>query len=1751
MFNTVLSSNLQKQSAVIKNPTTNDAIVWDINNLQKKLEVIKNPTPRDDIAYDVNYPVKFKTIGINPTPNDSVVYDVNNLQKQFEIVKLPVKIDSTYRLTNFDTTYWTYLNNSNLIAVGTANPKLINYSTASTKTTNGSNIDLVFNNPSSSINYMTSGQTYYGVFNGSTQYLSIASNAIFAFPAVVDFTVEGWFYKNTAWTNTADLITVNTTGGFTLYYTTSTIRVAPQNQTSYSLGSSTGIPSNSWIHIAFVRRSGSAVCYINGYPLQGAVSDTNSYVVGGSLQIGAGADGFFDGNISNVRIVNKAVYTGPFTPMGPLTTKQVARTNVVALGGTETSLLALQTSTITADSSVNNFTLVNNGSMSAPTQATAALGTVPAVNDYALITDTTTNNQALAQISAVSSVAGITPYSVNFVSASSQYLTLGTTSSFNYLHNGTSDWTMEAWVNFTTLPGSNQTTIAGTGATGLSDIGAQMCVGFVNSNNVTLLICNGSATIAWSSAANVITNTGVWYHIAWTFNKTTQTLALYINGVFTATSNNSPGSFANTVGYAYSSSNSTYQMAIGRYQYAVPAGYLNGYISNLRITKQILYTGTFTLATSSFTLTSQGATASNVGLLACQSSTIIDNSYALFTITNNNTATVSSAVVPSINVASYTLSVPTSSVSNLNISNTWAYQLWEADLFPQSNLVTNTSPKTARENLYYSTLARGRYGVRYPFESPSALSNNVTTSNLQKRIEVVKTPVQVPNNYRLSDFDSSLWTYFNNTNRIAVGNANPKYSGISNNTIGSLPTAIDSNLSVIVYGTFTNVIPTTNDRLLLTDTSTQNQSLASVISSTTTGFPAQALFEGNGTSNGPGVSGNGVLTAGSGATGGYYSFTWTCPTGVTSVSVACIGAGSSGSNSNGSFATGGGGGALVYGTVTVVPGTVYNVQVGVGGTSPVFAASNSTNMTSGGASWFSTSSTLIAGGGSANIGGTVGGTNFVAGGVGGNGGAGYTLATTQGGGGGGAGGYSGAGGNGGSGSVTGGAGAAANAGSGGAGGGSTTAVSAFNSGGGGSGVGIHGFTGVTGGAGSGQASGGPGSGGTQGAGSTTSASAQNGAAGGLYGGGGGGPGTNAVGVLAGAGGYGAVKIVWPTTTRLYPNTSVTTATDTTFTGGANIIISSSSVSNLSLTNLWNMKAWEADIFPQANVSINTSPVTARDNLYYATLARGRYGQRFPYQSPASIPGADYKFDPNTITKFKIPSIKNQTFDAPIADKLSFINSQYWYSLLNSKDAIVGQISPKQSIVSSTISISVGETTTSFTFQAQAGSWAFFPSVDDYLLLTDNSGNESITKILSTSNNGGGTTIVPVGQVLFTGGVATGTNGSSGTYNAGTNSYTHTWTAPANVYNVAVVAIGGGNGGQGWVGGGGQYGGAGGGLGWANNIPVVPGNTYTVYVGAGGGPFQFGGNSIFTGESSIFVRGDGGVAGFPEIGGSYSSNATIKGGGNGGAPGISNNYTAGGAGGGGAGGYNGNGGTGGGNGIAGSAGTGGAGGGAGGSSGYGNVGEGGGGVGVLGVGTSGDGGAAEQVGLGGSGGANGSGSTGGAYGGGGGGGVENGFQSQAIGTGANGAVRIIWPSTRVLNGLAVRSFAATSGSNLLTTDQSGTISESLTLVTATVATSEIANIINGTSWTVQVWDPEVISQNLITTRMPPTNPRENLYYATLIPNRIETPYSRTQTPYNEPIYVDSRGIITKFQTAALGQGVIDVAFKPVTPIQFWN
>jgi hypothetical protein len=225
------------------------------------------------------------------------------------------------------------------------------------------------------------------------------------------------------------------------------------------------------------------------------------------------------------------------------------------------------------------------------------------------------------------------------------------------------------------------------------------------------------------------------------------------------------------------------------------------------------------------------------------------------------------------------------------------------------------------------------------------------------------------------------------------------------------------------------------------------------------------------------------------------TYTWVAPTGVTSVSVVCVAAGGP-TEQNANRRGSGDAGALSYkNNITVVPGNSYTVFIENG---VLFVSTPET--------YFISAATVRAFGRTTRVGDG-----------GGNGGSVND-------GGGGAGGYSGNGGNGGA------------AGTGGGGGGGGYVLSDSNTvanGGGGGGVGLlgEGSSGSAGGANSATNRGTGGSGGANG----TNASAGVYGNGGNYGGGAGR--TDAGTSKYGEPGTGALRIIWPGTTRSFPSTN--------------------------------------------------------------------------------------------------------------------------------------------------------------------------------------------------------------------------------------------------------------------------------------------------------------------------------------------------------------------------------------------------------------------------------------------------------------------------------------------------------------------------------------------------------------------------------------------------------------------------------------
>ena len=269
-------------------------------------------------------------------------------------------------------------------------------------------------------------------FNGTTDYLTIASNAAFQF-GTGDFTIEVWIWPNDlSANNTNNFINIGTyltgimmrttsAGGIQLYFA-GTSKVPVQ----------AGLTAKAWNHVALVRIGTACTLYIGGAVNYSFTDSTSLSPATATVIIGMAAHNsseFFNGYMSNMRIVKgSGVYSSTFTPStSPLTAI------------TSTQLLTLQGSQV-IDASANNFAISATG---APKVVT---------NTYPFPQTTTT-------------VSNLNTLGSSYFDGTGDYLQLPYSVSLYPTSTGT-DYTAECWVyvtDVTTLQfifGTNNTTVA-------------------------------------------------------------------------------------------------------------------------------------------------------------------------------------------------------------------------------------------------------------------------------------------------------------------------------------------------------------------------------------------------------------------------------------------------------------------------------------------------------------------------------------------------------------------------------------------------------------------------------------------------------------------------------------------------------------------------------------------------------------------------------------------------------------------------------------------------------------------------------------------------------------------------------------------------------------------------------------------------------------------------------------------------------------------------------------------------------------------------------------------------------------------------------------------------------------------------------------------------------------------------------------------------------------------------------------------
>ena len=380
-------------------------------------------------------------------------------------------------------------------------------------------------------------------FDGTGDYLSLASNAAFAY-GTGDFTWEVWVFPTAStWTSGSGnfyIIEHGSNGGTLFYYQNRISYYNPTTGTSGTLYLNGGTVSpNQWSHLAVSRQSGTTRVFVNGQ-LSTSGSDSNNYAAQAVTigRFGGGAGQEYFGYMSNLRIVKgTAVYTTNFTPpTQPLT----------AIAGT--SLLTCQSNRL-IDASTNNFALTKNGDV-----------TVQAFSPFPPAAYSATTHGGSAYFNTLSDAVSA-PAGTAFAM-------------------GTGDFTVECWI-YPTVNQDNQNIMT------MSESGNNYFLLGINSGTSTktafFLLGHGNSH---TGPALIVTN--AWNHIAAV--RSSGSVTVYVNGQAGTTTTNT-----------YNVNRTDLAFITGR-AWGTGGGNYYGYVSNARVVKGFaLYTANFTPASSQVT----------------------------------------------------------------------------------------------------------------------------------------------------------------------------------------------------------------------------------------------------------------------------------------------------------------------------------------------------------------------------------------------------------------------------------------------------------------------------------------------------------------------------------------------------------------------------------------------------------------------------------------------------------------------------------------------------------------------------------------------------------------------------------------------------------------------------------------------------------------------------------------------------------------------------------------------------------------------------------------------------------------------------------------------------------------------------------------------------------------------------------------------------------------------------------------------
>ena len=529
-------------------------------------------------------------------------------------------------------------------------------------------------------------------FDGTGDYLPSTTSPSFSL-GTGDFTIEGWVY----FTNTANkgIFQVSPTAGGLNPSVVNTVCLAYYNNASYGwiLYANGALnawlppvdPGNTWVHFAVSRAASITKLFINGNNVL-SVSDATNYtttnlVLGGYYSTAYLLPGYID-DFRFTRGVGRYLYS--FMP------PTEAYPNI---GGSLS---------LSADPYFNYTTLLLPGN-----------GTNGAQNNT--FVDSSTNALTITR-NGNSTQGSASPYSQtgwgNYFNGTTDYLTVNAQTALSL---GTSDFTVEAWVYPTAVPGTYWPVIdcrsaatASPWAFGMRPISGSLKIEFYDGIQI-----DGVTAIPLNQ----------WTHIA--FSRSGTTLRGYVNGVLDITTSNSTNMAA---------SGTTQRIAA-----LVDPFYGSGYISNFRVTKGgALYTSNFTPPTTALTTT---VSAGTVSLLTCQSNRFVDNSANAFALTLAGTPNIQ-AVSPFAPLAAYStstiggaayfdgtgdyLSVTSNAVLNLG-SNNFTIEAWYYAAGGSTEYIVSKGTTGGTNSEFYLGVNSARY-VQFAYSVTGSSNTVISTS---------------------------------------------------------------------------------------------------------------------------------------------------------------------------------------------------------------------------------------------------------------------------------------------------------------------------------------------------------------------------------------------------------------------------------------------------------------------------------------------------------------------------------------------------------------------------------------------------------------------------------------------------------------------------------------------------------------------------------------------------------------------------------------------------------------------------------------------------------------------------------------------------------------------------------------------------------------------------------------------------------------------------------------------------------------